>query len=175
MVRGYPGLVTEITLKLAATPEKTAVAVVTFPSMRAAAQTAIEIIHKAVLIGAVEILDEVQMSVIHRVGGTHRVWKELPTLFFKFAGSQGSVTDAVTQIGEIVKKHGGSDFEFAQGELEQQRLWSVRKETLWNMLSLRGSGREVWSTDVAVPLPRVADLIVELISATRVLDANVEV
>lgn len=154
-------MVTEITLKLAAIPEKTAVAVVTFPSMRAAAQTAIDVVHKAVPIGAVEILDEVQMSVINRVGGTHRVWKELPTLFFKFAGSQGSVTDGVAQVREIVKKHGGSDFEFAHDEVEQQRLWSARKEALWSTLSLRGSGREVWSTDVAVPLSRVADLIGE--------------
>jgi D-lactate dehydrogenase (cytochrome) len=161
---GTLGIVTEITLKLAPIPEKTAVAVVTFPSMRAAAETAIDVIHRAIPIGAVEILDEVQMSVINRVGGTHRVWKELPTLFFKFSGSQGSVEDGVAQVREIIKSHGGSDFEFAHGEAEQQKLWSARKEALWSMLSLRGSGREVWSTDVAVPLSRVADLIGESVA-----------
>lgn len=156
---GTLGIVTEITLKLAAIPEETGVGVVTFPTMRAAAEAAIDIVHKAIPIGAVEILDNVQMSVINRAGNTDRTWKETPTLFFKFAGSKSSVKDTINQVGDIVKARGGSDFEFAKTEAEQKRLWSARKESLWSMLSLRTSGSEVWSTDVAVPLSRVADLV----------------
>ncbi|KAK5051016.1 hypothetical protein LTR84_003575 [Exophiala bonariae] len=156
---GTLGIVTEITLKLAPVPEETGVGVVTFPTMRAAAEAAIDIVHKAVPIGAVEILDDVQMSVINRAGNTDRTWQETPTLFFKFAGSKHSVKDTVSQVGSIVKARGGSDFEFAKTEAEQKKLWSARKESLWSMLSLRTSGSEVWSTDVAVPLSRVADLV----------------
>lgn len=152
-------MVTEITLKLAPIPEETGVGVVTFPSMRAAAKTATEVITKGIPIQAVEILDEVQMSVINRVGNTHRAWKESPTLFFKFAGTKNGVRDSIVEVNKIVKANGGSDFEFAQNEEQQKRLWSARKEALWSMLSLRNEGKEVWSTDVAVPLSQIPDLV----------------
>ncbi|KIX01303.1 glycolate oxidase, subunit GlcD [Rhinocladiella mackenziei CBS 650.93] len=156
---GTLGVVTEITLKLTTIPEETGVGVVTFPSMRAAAKAAVDVVHKAIPVGAVEILDDVQMNVINRAGNTDRKWKETPTLFFKFAGTTGAVKDSIAQVGQVVKAHGGSDFEFARDEAEQKSLWSARKEALWSMLSLRTHGNEVWSTDVAVPLSRVADLV----------------
>ena len=45
---------------------------------------------------------------------------------------------------------------------EQKKLWSARKEALWSMLAMRQDpGSEVWSTDVAVPLSRLPDIIGE--------------
>lgn len=158
---GTLGIVTEVTLKLAPLPEATAVAVVSFQSMRAAAQAAVSVVRRGIPINCVEILDDVQMSVINRVGTTDRVWKEAPTLFFKFAGSKGIVKESIAEVSKLIKEHGGSDFEFSKDEQSQKKLWSARKEALWSMLSLRTSGTGVWSTDVAVPLSRVADLIGE--------------
>src|SRR5688572_33279618 len=80
---GTLGFVTEATLKLAPIPEHTGVAVVTFPTIKAAASMAIEVIRKGVPIGAVEILDDVLMNVINRMGATSRLWDETPTLFFR--------------------------------------------------------------------------------------------
>jgi D-lactate dehydrogenase (cytochrome) len=42
---------------------------------------------------------------------------------------------------------------------EQETLWSARKESLWSMLAMRKGDEEMWSTDVAVPLSRLADII----------------
>ncbi|KAF3903323.1 hypothetical protein AA313_de0203168 [Arthrobotrys entomopaga] len=81
---GTLGLVTEITLKLAVIPKETSVAVVTFPSIREAAAAASKVIRSGVQVAAVEIMDEVQMMVINKSGSTpQKVWKEVPTLFFK--------------------------------------------------------------------------------------------
>lgn len=80
---GTLGIATEITLKLAVVPQETSVAVVTFPSVRSAAAAASQVMRAGVPIGAVEIMDEVQMSVINKTGATPRKWKEAPTLFFK--------------------------------------------------------------------------------------------
>ena len=74
---------TEITLKLAVVPQETSVAVVTFPSVRAAASAASQVIRAGVPVGAVELMDEVAMQVVNRSGTTSRKWKEVPTLFFK--------------------------------------------------------------------------------------------
>ena len=55
---GTLGLVTEITLKLAVIPQKTTVAVVTFPSIRDAASAAAKIMRAGIPIGAMEIMDD---------------------------------------------------------------------------------------------------------------------
>ena len=80
---GTLGIVTEATLKLAVLPQDTSVAVVTFPTMRAAASAATQVMRAGVPVAAVEIMDEVQMQVVNRSGSTSRKWREVPTLFFK--------------------------------------------------------------------------------------------
>jgi D-lactate dehydrogenase (cytochrome) len=127
--------------------------------MRAAAQAATQVIHQGVPVGAVELLDDVQMDVINRMGATGREWKKLPTLFFKFSGTQLGVQDNVESVRKIVHENGGSDFTVEQDKDKQHVLWSARKEALWSMMCLKGAESEVWSTDVAVPLSKVAELI----------------
>ncbi|UKZ60550.1 uncharacterized protein TrAtP1_001822 [Trichoderma atroviride] len=157
---GTLGIVTEATLKLAVLPEETSVAVVTFPSIRHAASAAASIMQAAIPMQCLEIMDEVQMRVVNLSKFTApRVWVEKPTLFLKFAGTKGSVKEQIQLVEKITANHKGGNFEFAKDEQEQQLLWSARKESLWSMLSLRKEGEDVWSTDVAVPLSRLADII----------------
>lgn len=157
---GTLGLVTEITLKLAVVPQEFSVAVVTFPSIRDAASAAAGVMRAGIQVAAMEIMDEVQMRVVNLSGSTAtRKWKELPTLFFKFSGTKASVKENISMVSAIAKAHRGGDFEFAKDTKEQKLLWSARKESLWSMLALRRDGNEVWSTDVAVPFSRLADII----------------
>jgi D-lactate dehydrogenase (cytochrome) len=69
------------------------------------------------------------------------------------------VKENVLQVREIAKKHHSGEFEFAMDAEEQATLWSARKDALWSMLALRRDGDEVWSTDVAVPLSRLPDIM----------------
>ncbi|KAK3388998.1 FAD-linked oxidase-like protein [Sordaria brevicollis] len=157
---GTLGLVTEATLKLAVVPEELSVAVVTFPTIRDAASAAAEVMQRGIPVAAMEIMDEVQMKVVNLGGATApRVWKEMPTLFFKFAGTKAGVQENIDLVQRITKTNKGSNFEFAKDAREQKLLWSARKESLWSMLALRKEGEEVWSTDVAVPFSRLADII----------------
>ncbi|KAH9884019.1 FAD-linked oxidase-like protein [Xylariomycetidae sp. FL2044] len=157
---GTLGLVTEATLKLAVVPEDFSVAVVTFPTIRDAASAAAGVMQAGIPVAAMEIMDEVQMKVVNMGGATApRVWKEMPTLFFKFAGTKAGVQENISRVQGITNVNKGSNFEFAKDQREQDLLWSARKESLWSMLSLRKEGEEVWSTDVAVPFSRLADII----------------
>ncbi|KAH6993084.1 hypothetical protein EDB82DRAFT_460800 [Fusarium venenatum] len=156
---GTLGFVTESTLKLAPIPETTGIAVVTFPTVKAAASMAIEVIRRGVPISAVEILDEVLMSVINKMGATSRNWSEVPTLFFKFSGSDAVVKDSIARVQGISKNHQVKSFLFESDLDKQKALWSARKEALWSMMALRETDGHVWSTDVAVPLSRVSELI----------------
>jgi D-lactate dehydrogenase (cytochrome) len=132
------------TLKLAVIPEEYSVAVVTFPSIRDAAAAAAGVMQTGIPVAAMEIMDDVQMRVINLGGATKpRIWKESPTLFFKFSGTKEGVRDNITRVRKITAANKGGDFEFARDEREQKLLWSARKESLWSMLSLRKSGQDV--------------------------------
>ncbi|GAB7351846.1 hypothetical protein MBLNU459_g2405t1 [Dothideomycetes sp. NU459] len=156
---GTLGIVTEITLKLSIIPQETSVAVVTFPSIRDAASAASKIMKAGVPIGAMEIMDEVQMGVVNKSGSTKRKWKEVPTMFFKFSGTKAGVLENVDLVKKISKSCKSGTFDFTTDAEEQKQLWSARKESLWSMLALRKGNEEVWSTDVAVPLSRLPDII----------------
>ncbi|KAL7947695.1 hypothetical protein V8C42DRAFT_315295 [Trichoderma barbatum] len=157
---GTLGIVTEATLKLAVVPEETSVAVVNFPSIRHAASAAAGVMQAAIPVQCLEIMDEVQMRVVNLSNFTApRVWVEKPTLFFKFAGTKGSVQEQIQLVEKITAANKGGNFEFAQDAKEQELLWSARKQSLWSMLALRKEGEDVWSTDVAVPFSRLADII----------------
>ena len=158
---GTLGLVTEITLKLAVIPQETSVGVVTFPTIRDAAAAAAKVMRAGVPVGAMEIMDDVQMNVVNRAGATGKVWKEVPTLFFKFTGTKAGVQDNISTVKSIATTNRGGDMEFAKDPAAATALWSARKEAMWSMLSLRKSGNEIWSTDVAVPLSRLPDIIEE--------------
>ncbi|KAK7530404.1 D-lactate dehydrogenase mitochondrial precursor [Phyllosticta citricarpa] len=156
---GTLGIVTEVTLKLAVIPQETSVAVVTFPTIRDAASAASKIMRAGIPVAALEIMDDVQMQVINKVGNTSRKWQEMPTVFFKFSGTKAGVHENIGLVKTITKVNKGGEFLFAKDSQEQHELWSARKESLWSTLALKSPEQEVWSTDVAVPLSRLPDII----------------
>jgi D-lactate dehydrogenase (cytochrome) len=160
---GTLGIVTEATLKLTGIPEDTRVGVVAFPSIRDAASTAMQLIKKGVPVQCMELMDEVQMDVINRAGGTGRTWAVSPHLFFKFSGTKAGVADSVSLTTKLAQGNNADAFEFAKTEKEAHDLWSARKQSLWSMLALRKEGSEVWSTDVSVPISRLPDIIGSLL------------
>ncbi|KAG5655274.1 hypothetical protein KAF25_010426 [Fusarium avenaceum] len=152
---GSLGIVTEVTIKLAAVPQQYSVAVVPFPSLQHAVSAATAVIRKGIPVAALELMDEVQMRVVNDIGATlPRVWKEVPTLFFKFAGTPGMIKDNIATVESIVKEYEPQAFEWATDPDEQATLWSARKESLYSLLSLR-EGTE----QLSVPLSRLTEIV----------------
>ncbi|KAJ9662498.1 hypothetical protein H2198_001387 [Neophaeococcomyces mojaviensis] len=164
---GTLGFVTEATLKLAVLPKETGVATCSFGSVKEAAAAAVRMMTEGIIgLAALEIMDEAQMQIINKNGGTlskdgktRRLWTEAPTLFMKFSGTKKTITDDVTRVVQIVERFKGSTLEVATDALEKDAIWAARKEALWAMLAQRDAGTEIWSTDVAVPLSRLAEII----------------
>jgi D-lactate dehydrogenase (cytochrome) len=160
---GTLGLVTEATLKVTVKPQHTSVAVCAFPSIRSAADCVFKVVGAGVPIAAIELLDDVQMMCINDAGQTSKTWKNAPTLFFKFAGTPSSVKEHISQVQALAKKSGSVSFEFAKSEQEKEDLWQARKEALWSVMA-KSEGRDdmaVWTTDVAVPISRLPQIIEE--------------
>jgi D-lactate dehydrogenase (cytochrome) len=157
---GTLGLVTEATLKLTVKPKSQSVAVASFPTIQNAAQCVTRVVEEGIPVAGIEILDDVQMKCINDSETTSRRWKELSTLFFKFTGTPVGVKEQVGMVQKIVSSNAGRSFEFARNDEEMQELWSARKQALWSVMSMRrGPEDHVWTTDVAVPMSKLPDII----------------
>ena len=102
------------------------------------------------------------MKCINDAGQTSRSWQEAPTLFFKFAGTASSVKEHIAIVQKLAKVTNSKSFEFARNAEEGPELWQARKEALWSVMAKkRDDSDHVWTTDVAVPMSRLSDIIDE--------------
>lgn len=77
----------------------------------------------------------------------------------RFSGTDQAIKDHIQRVQSIVREWKGGEFQFAKTEKDKEILWSARKEALWAMLAQQPPGTEIWSTDCAVPMSRLAEII----------------
>jgi D-lactate dehydrogenase (cytochrome) len=106
----------------------------------------------------VELLDEVQMRAVNRYDGLGEA--EVPTLFFEFHGTEGGVSEQTALMADLSAANGGSAFRWAHRPEDRSRLWRARHRALWAATEFR-DGCVGWTTDVCVPISRLAECILE--------------
>ncbi|OAL70897.1 D-lactate dehydrogenase [Trichophyton violaceum] len=156
---GTLGLVTEATLKVTVKPKNESVAVASFPSIHRAAECVANIVREGVELAGLEILDDVQMKCINDSKTTRRTWSEAPTLFLKFTGTETDIKEQIKIVQSLAKSAESQSFEFARGKDEMSELWSARKAALWSVMAKKRENDQVWTTDVAVPISKLPDII----------------
>jgi D-lactate dehydrogenase (cytochrome) len=156
---GTLGVITEVTLRLHGRPEATAVATCWFESIDAAVDAVIMIVQLGIPVARVELMDETQVDAVNRFSKLDR--PVAPTLFFEFHGlSDAAVEEHVQATADIVGDHGGRDFARAVSPEDRARLWQARHDAYYASLALR-PGSRAWTTDVCVPISRLAQCIHE--------------
>lgn len=155
---GTLGIITEVTLKLYGIPETISAAVCPFDSLEGAVDTVVQAIQLGVPLARVELLDDVQIDAVNRWAGTDLA--PLNTLFFEFHGSEGHVAEQIATVRAISSDHGGGDFQWASSTEDRNRLWKARHQAYYAAIALR-PGATGWSTDVCVPISRLAECITE--------------
>jgi D-lactate dehydrogenase (cytochrome) len=156
---GTLGVVTEVTLRLHGRPEAVAAATCSFASMEGAAQAVIATIQLGIPVARVEIIDEAQLDIVNRFSRTH--FALAPTLFFEFHGpSQENVEEQARMVQEIAGEHGATGFRRASTPEERAALWAARHNVLYATIASR-PGAKPWTTDICVPISRLAECIVE--------------
>jgi D-lactate dehydrogenase (cytochrome) len=162
---GTLGVITEVTLRLCPRPEAVSAAVCAFESIQGAVETVIATIQLGVPVARIELLDEVQLDAVNRYSKTD--YPVAPTLFFEFHGdSERHVADQAETVQGLAAERGGHAFQWASRLEDRERLWQARHDALYAALALRPGARG-WTTDVCVPISRLADCVVETKLDTR--------
>lgn len=157
---GTLGIVTEATLKLHPIPPIRRVGLLTFDTPKNATDTVEKILQSGLILDAMEFLDDNMMKIINDSGATDRKWSEKHTLLLRFAGSSDStVENLIEDVKKISVENKSLSFEFAKNEDETEELWSARKTALWSVFFAAPKGHKCWTTDVAVPISHLTEII----------------
>ena len=156
---GTLGIMTDVTVRLHPLPEAVSAAVGSFESISGACETVIATIQLGIPVARIELLDENQMDAVNRY--THTSYRVAPTLFFEFhSDSDSHVKEQAEAVQALAIERGGRGFEWATRLEDRERLWQARHAALYAALALRPGARG-WTTDVCVPISRLADCIVD--------------
>ncbi|MBT5047054.1 MAG: FAD-binding protein, partial [Rhodospirillaceae bacterium] len=155
---GTLGIITEVTVRLYGVPEAMSAAVCSFPTVDDAVNCCILTIQSGIPVARVELLDDVQMRACIAHSGLD--YEPVPALFFEFHGSTEGVREQAEAVQNIAGELGGSGFRWAQKTEDRNALWQARHDALYAALALR-PGAVAWSTDVCVPISRLAECIAE--------------
>jgi D-lactate dehydrogenase (cytochrome) len=155
---GTLGVITEITLRLSGIPESIAAGICSFPSVEAACNAAILTIQSGIPVARMELLDELQVKACNAY--SKLTLPESPLLLLEFHGSEAGTREQSERFGEIAADLGGGPFEWTAKPEERTRLWRARHDGYWAACALR-PGLKAVSTDVCVPISRLADCVTE--------------
>jgi D-lactate dehydrogenase (cytochrome) len=155
---GTLGIITEVTVRLYPVQEAMSAAVCAFDSVDGCTNTVIQTIQSGIPIARCDIVCEKTVGAINAYKKTS--YRVAPTVFFEFHGSRTSVVEQAEAVQAIAKEHGGKDFVWATKPEERTALWQARHDAYFACLQLRPGSRAV-STDVCVPLSRLAECVHE--------------
>lgn len=175
---GTLGIITEITVKLHVRPVVEFVTLASFPTIKDAAATALEIISKSGLQpNAIEILNEAMVSFVNSSQGQNdHKFLEKPTLLFKFGGPTKKDVDTQVEVArKIASKNLLINLETSSNREDNDTLWTARRAGLWSTYEYGSKVLEnkddvqVWTTDIAVPISKLAQVISETNDDIRAL------
>lgn len=156
---GTLGVITEVTLRLHPQPEAVGGASCSFPTVRDAIETAMETIQLGVPVARIEFMDELQVEACNRYSKTN--YPVGPILFLEFHGdSVRSIDEQAETVKKLAEEHHGLKFQWFTTPEERAALWKMRHEAYFANVAYR-TGAKMFTTDICVPISRLADCIVE--------------
>ncbi|MGE0502966.1 MAG: FAD-binding oxidoreductase [Rhizobiaceae bacterium] len=155
---GTLGVITSLTLKLYGIPQAVSGGVCPFPNLQAACNAVIATVQTGIPVARIELVNALQMRAMNTYSKLG--YPESPCLFVEFHGSDAGVAEQAEMFGEIAADNGGGPFNWTAIAEERTKLWKARHDAYWSALTLRPGARGL-STDVCVPISRLAECIAE--------------
>jgi D-lactate dehydrogenase (cytochrome) len=155
---GTLGIFTEVTVRLYGIPERILSAVCPFATLEGACNAVIQSIQLGLGVARMELLDPPQIRAVN----THSKLglEEKPTLFLEFHGTEAGARDQVENFKALAEAEGALRFDWAENEEDRRRLWKARHEAYW-AIRTAWPGKDIFATDVCVPISRLAECVVE--------------
>ncbi len=155
---GTLGIITELTVKLHGIPEAIAGGTCSFPSIEDACNAVIKTIQFGIPVARIELLDAVQVRACNQYSGLNL--PEAPLLLLEFHGTENSVREQSEMFSEIAAEHSPHPFTWTTDPEARSKLWKARHDAFWAAMALMPGG-EIISTDVCVPISRLAECVEE--------------
>jgi len=155
---GTLGIITEVTVRLHPIQPAMSAATCAFPTVEAAANTVIQTLQAGIPVARSELLDSLTMKALNRYSKSS--YREAPTLLLEFHGSETAVVEQAELVQQLARENGGLDFQWATRPEDRNRLWEARHNAYFAALQLKPGARAI-STDVCVPISRLAECISE--------------
>jgi D-lactate dehydrogenase (cytochrome) len=105
-----------------------------------------------------ELLDPVQVRACNQYSGLDLPEETL--LLLEFHGTENGVREQSELFGEIAAEHTPHAFRWTTDPEERGKLWKARHDAFWAAMSLLPGGEGI-STDVCVPISRLAECVEE--------------
>lgn len=155
---GTLGLITALTLRLYGQPEAVAAGVCAFEDVGAAVDTVIQTIQMGIPMARIELVDADTVRAFN--GYAQAEMPEKPHLLVEFHGTEAGVAEQSEMFGALAAENGATGYRSATKPEERSRLWKMRHNAYYAILSLR-PGTKGLTTDLCVPISRLAEAIEE--------------
>jgi D-lactate dehydrogenase (cytochrome) len=155
---GTLGIITALTLKLSGIPQAISGGVCPFPSVEQACRAVIATIQMGVPVARIELINGLGMKALNAYSKLS--YPEGPCLFVEFHGSDAGVKEQAETFGAIAEEYAGGPFLWTTVADERNKLWKARHDAYWAGIALM-PGWTALSTDVCVPISRLADCIAQ--------------
>ena len=156
---GTLGIITEVLVRLHGIPEAISAGICAFPSIEACCNTTIEAIQSGIPMARIELVDAEHIKAINAYSKLSMPVAQ--TLFVEFHGTKAGVAEQAQHFAEIALANGGGTIDFVTKEEDRLKLWQARHDAFWATAAMRAGQQEAFSTDVCVPISRLAECVVE--------------
>lgn len=154
---GTLGIIARLVLRVYPRPPFVHTLRVFFPSLREASEASYRIMASALPVARLELLDELSIGFINRDLGQN--YPEKPALFLEFHSSSAEAIAEESRLAEqLMREAGALDITAASSAEEREAQWEARHNYYWAVVHCN-PGCIPYSTDTAVPLSRVTDLV----------------
>jgi glycolate oxidase len=170
---GNLGVITQATVRLVATPERTETLLAAFPSVRQAAEAVSETIGAGIVPAAMEMMDRVVIEACERCMGLGFPRDAEALLLVEVDGGADEAHEALVNVSAILERCGATEIRVAADEAERARLWKSRKGAFTALASILP---DYYTIDGTIPrrcLPEVLEYVYELAAEYGLVVGNV--
>ncbi|MEM9202639.1 MAG: FAD-linked oxidase C-terminal domain-containing protein [Actinomycetota bacterium] len=167
---GTLGIVTKIAVRLTPNPPAVRTLLLSFPTVRDAAQTVSDVIAAGVVPAALEVMDQrMTVAVENYVSAGYPV-DAAAVLLAEVEGLEGGVEIDAEQVADIGRANNATDVRLAGSDEERAALWKGRKTAFGAVAQI---APDYYLHDTVVPRSKLADILEQIYEIADRYDVTV--